>query len=309
MKSVRLSNRHTTLSFVSILEEWRFYFLFESSIDKMTILGDLNGEESEFIEFLETELLLERYQAKFPYQWSYNLSGKGHLSISPTNAKVPRLRFEFNPNHAKNSNEWWKVYRSVIRRMKNVYLTRIDVAFDYHEDLSHVRWIDMQSRESSRHHAGTGALETWYVGGKRSKITMVMYNKKKERSKANEVKEWQITDKEWWRIEVRFTGADACKKFLDGGFNPFNDIRPHTEFLMLTGLKAMDKAVLKGLASEGGEQLFDDFSYPARRKYKQLLLERTLPCPVDPYSDYEENEKDLLAQVDSWTSYARVAVF
>ncbi|MDW2887176.1 hypothetical protein, partial [Exiguobacterium artemiae] len=80
-------------------------------------------------------------------------------------------------------------------------------------------------------------------------------------------------------------------------------------FLMLTGLKAMDKAVLKGLASEGGEQLFDDFSYPARRKYKQLLLERTLPCPVDPYSDYEENEKDLLAQVDSWTSYARVAVF
>lgn len=279
------------------------------SLDRLTILGDMNEDLENLISYLEYRILLNRMRSAYPYEYAYTIpGGKGIVQVARQDAKVPKIRFEFNPKHAKDP-EILTVYRSIIGYLKNVYCTRADLAFDYEENLQDVRWIDYLSRPGSMMWGGRGDVQTYYVGGVNSKLQIVTYNKRAERASKMGLPEETISSEDWWRIEVRLDKDEVLKFIEEGSYNPFNDVIPYSSIpLGMTTLKATDKLILLGLLSPEGRTILADLSFNTRKKYKKMLETYTMPLPIDVKGDFEDAKKDLLEQVLRWLHYARVVV-
>ena len=99
------------------------------SLDRLTILGDMNEELDNLIRYLEYGLLLNRTKSSYPYEYSYKIPGKGFVQIAREDAFVPKIRFEFNPKHSVNDSEVRKMYRNIISYLKNV-IFRYTVKFE-----------------------------------------------------------------------------------------------------------------------------------------------------------------------------------
>lgn len=279
------------------------------SLDRLTVLGDMNEDLDNLIRYLEYGLLLNRTRSSYPYEYSYKIPGKGFVQIAREDAFIPKIRFEFNPKHAVSDSEVRKMYRSIIGYLKNAYCTRVDLAFDYEESLQDVRWLDYQGRPGSMYWNGRGELETYYIGGASSKLQIVMYNKRAERAGKMGLPSESISAAEWWRIEARLDKEETLR-FLEGdSYNPFVDVVPYSSIpLGMSTLKGMDKLVLLGLLTPEGNSILADLSFPTRKKYKQMLETYTMPLSIDIKNDFENAKKDLREQVSQWLSYARVAV-
>lgn len=279
------------------------------SLDRLTILGDMNEDLENLISYLEYRILLNRMRSAYPYEYAYTIpGGKGIIQVARKDAKVPRIRFEFNPKHSKDP-EIFALYRSIIGYLKNVYCTRADLAFDYEEDLEGMRWIDYLGRPGSMFWGGAGDNQTYYVGGASSKLQIVTYNKRAERASKMGLPEETISSEDWWRIEARLD-KDEVRNFLeDDSYNPFNDAVPYSTIpLGMNTLKATDKLILLGLLTPEGKTILADLSFPTRKKYKQMLETYTMPLPIDIKGDFEDAKKDLREQVYRWLNYARVVV-
>jgi len=263
--------------------------------------------------YLQEEIMATRQLTKShdPYRYMYILPMKlGTVSIADNNARVgKRLRLEFNPNRA-TSDEIRQMYINIIATMKYPELTRIDLAFDYAENLSDVRWIDKKGRPSSQYRNGKCVLETYYAGGSRSKLRVVMYDKKAERASKQGVDPEELGERDWWRIELRFKENEIDKLFNDDGYNPFDELTPYIPMALgLQSLKWKDRCVVMALMAEEGESIFGEMDAKSRAKYKNLLCEYTMPTPVDIGFDFEQQKNDLLEQVVSWFKYAGKGVF
>lgn len=279
------------------------------SLDRLTILGDMNEELDNLIRYLEYGLLLNRTKSSYPYEYSYKIPGKGFVQIAREDAFVPKIRFEFNPKHSVGDSEVRKMYRNIISYLKNAYCTRLDLAFDYEDSLQDVRWIDYQGRPGSMYWNGRGELETYYIGGASSKLQIVMYNKRAERAGKMAMPVESVSSEDWWRIEARLDKEEIPRFLEDDSYNPFLDVVPYSSIpLGMSTLKGKDKLILVGLLSEQGSSLLAEFSLNTRRKYKKMLETYTMPVPVDIKADFEGAKKDLRQQVSDWLSYARVVV-
>ncbi|WP_445005791.1 hypothetical protein [Exiguobacterium alkaliphilum] len=289
--------------------------LVRHSVDKMSFVADPkdSGAVDALERYLQEEIMATRQLTKShdPYRYMYILPMKlGTVSIADNNAKVgKRLRLEFNPNRA-TSDEIRQMYINIIATMKYPELTRIDLAFDYAENLSDVRWIDKKGRPSSQYRNGKCVLETYYAGGSRSKLRVVMYDKKAERASKQGIDPEELGERDWWRIELRFKENEIDKLFSDDGYNPFDELTPYIPMALgLQSLKWKDRCVVMALMAEEGESIFGEMDAKSRAKYKNLLCEYTMPTPVDIGFDFEQQKNDLLEQVVSWFKYAGKGVF
>lgn len=289
--------------------------LVRHSVDKMSFVADPkdSGAVDALERYLQEEIMATRQLTKShdPYRYMYILPMKlGTVSIADNNAKVgKRLRLEFNPNRA-TSDEIRQMYINIIATMKYPELTRIDLAFDYAENLSDVRWIDKKGRPSSQYRNGKCVLETYYAGGSRSKLRVVMYDKKAERASKQGIDPEELGERDWWRIELRFKENEIDKLFSDDGYNPFEELTPYIPMALgLQSLKWKDRCVVMALMAEEGESIFGEMDAKSRAKYKNLLCEYTMPTPVDIGFDFEQQKNDLLEQVVSWFKYAGKGVF
>lgn len=289
--------------------------LVRHSVDKMSFVADPkdSGAVDALERYLQEEIMATRQLTKShdPYRYMYILPMKlGTVSIADNNARVgKRLRLEFNPNRA-TSDEIRQMYINIIATMKYPELTRIDLAFDYAENLSDVRWIDKKGRPSSQYRNGKCVLETYYAGGSRSKLRVVMYDKKAERASKQGVDPEELGERDWWRIELRFKENEIDKLFNDDGYNPFDELTPYIPMALgLQSLKWKDRCVVMALMAEEGESIFGEMDAKSRAKYKNLLCEYTMPTPVDIGFDFEQQKNDLLEQVVSWFKYAGKGVF
>lgn len=289
--------------------------LVRHSVDKMSFVADPkdSGAVDALERYLQEEIMATRQLTKShdPYRYMYILPMKlGTVSIADNNAKVgKRLRLEFNPNRA-TSDEIRQMYINIIATMKYPELTRIDLAFDYAENLSDVRWIDKKGRPSSQYRNGKCVLETYYAGGSRSKLRVAMYDKKAERASKQGVDPEELGERDWWRIELRFKENEIDKLFNDDGYNPFDELTPYIPMALgLQSLKWKDRCVVMALMAEEGESIFGEMDAKSRAKYKNLLCEYTMPTPVDIGFDFEQQKNDLLEQVVSWFKYAGKGVF
>lgn len=284
-----------------------------SSVDKLAIVADpLNSDSVERLEgYLQNELLLGRSMTAFPYRYMYKLPfHAGVIMLADRNDKVRQLRFEFNPKRAKRD-DVKAIYKRILSFMKYPEIKRLDLAFDYTENLSDVRWIDSKARGSHVYYDGKGNVQTHYVGGHRSKMNIVMYDKRAEQASKEGLEPEDLGEKEWWRIEVRLNSSDEVTRFMnDDTYNPFDDATPYYPMGMgLDGLKVNEKAILIALFTEHGQGLLAEMSRPSRVKYKQLMKDYSLPAPVDVRSDFEAQKNDLRTQVVSWLKYTKLAVF
>jgi len=293
--------------------------LVRHSVDKMSFVADPkdSGAVDALERYLQEEIMATRQLTKShdPYRYMYILPMKlGTVSIADENSNtrkrgVKRLRLEFNPNRA-TSDEIRQMYINIIATMKYPELTRVDLAFDYAENLSDVRWLDNKGRPSNMHRNGRCALETYYGGGSRSKLRLVMYDKRAERASKQGIDPEELGERDWWRIELRFKENEIDKLFNEDGYNPFEEFTPYIPMALgLNGLEWRDRCVVMALLSEEGEGIFGEMNPKSRARYKKLLSEFTMPTPVDVKSDFEQQKNDLLAQVVSWFKYAGVGVF
>lgn len=289
--------------------------LVRHSIDKLSFVADPkdSGAVDQLEKYLQEKIMATRQLTKShdPYRYMYILPMKlGTVSIADKNAKVgKRLRLEFNPNRA-TSDEIRQMYINIIATMKYPQVTRVDLAFDYAENLSDIRWIDKKGRPSSQYRNGKCVLETYYAGGSRSKMRLVMYDKKAERASKQGIDPEELGERDWWRVELRFKENEIDKLFNDDSYNPFDELTPYIPMALgLKSLKWKDRCVVMALMNEEGESIFGEMDAKSRAKYKKLLLEYTMPTPVDVREDFEQQKNDLLAQVVSWFKYAGVGVF
>lgn len=285
----------------------------KASIDKMTIVGDpIDNEAFRRLEtYFQETLLLNRSLTKFPYRYMYKLPFRaGVFMYADKSDKVKQFRFEFNPKRAERK-DVASMYKRILSFMKSPKINRVDVAFDYSEDLSDIRWLDSLGRPFRLYFHGKGALGTYYVGGHNSKMNIVMYDKRAERASAEGLDPEEIGEKDWWRIELRFNSADEVDKFMnDDTYNPFHIATPYYPVPVgIDGLKVSDKMALIALFTEHGQTLLAEMSRPSRVKYKKLMKEYSLPTPVDVQHDYEQQKNDLRLQVVSWLKYTVTGVF
>jgi len=283
------------------------------SIDKLAIVADpVNADSVDRLEkYFQEDLLLGRSMTAFPYRYMYKLPfHAGVVMIADRNDKVRQLRFEFNPKHSKRD-DVEAMYKRILSFMKYPEIKRLDLAFDYAENLSEMRWSDSKSRPSSNHYDGKGAVQTHYVGGKRSKLNIVMYDKRAEQAYSQGIDPEELGEKEWWRIEVRLNSSDEVTRFMnDDTYNPFDEATPYYPMgIGLDGLKLSEKAMLIALFTEHGQALMAEMSRPSRAKYKQMMKDYSLPTPVDIRGDFETQKNDLRTQVVSWIKHTKLAVF
>ena len=285
----------------------------KASIDKMTIVG--NPIDDDAFRRLETyfqeTLLLNRSLTKFPYRYMYKLPFRaGVFMYADKSDKIKQFRFEFNPKRSERK-DVAVMYKHILSFMKSPKINRVDVAFDYSEDLSDVRWLDSLGRPYNTYFTGKGALGTYYVGGHNSKMNIVMYDKRAERAFAQGLDPEEIGEKDWWRIELRFNSSDEVDKFMnDDTYNPFHIAKPYYPMgVGLDRLKLSEKAMLIALFTEQGQSLMAEMSRPTRAKYKQMMKDYSLPTPVDVEHDYEQQKNDLRTQVVSWLKYTVTGVF
>lgn len=269
------------------------------SIDRLTVCGNVFGDLERF--FRLCDAIEYKSFAKYPYRYAIHFVDGSVLQIAEKDAvnsgKIKALRYDFNPNN-KN---YEKLHCDVLRLMKDSHFTRIDVAFDiYNVDMSSWRWIDTVGRPFNVWYSGSGAVETWYIGGKSSVIKIRIYDKAKEQ---------KVKDKLWWRVELQMR-REACKMIekLNGElyFNPFEGIYPVAD----DDFKHLDiktRALVKYLINE--PQSFSELSVNSRSKYKKILLENVLSDKLDLYKEWEKKFSLLQSELKFWIGFTKKTLF
>lgn len=269
------------------------------SLDRLTFCGNVAGSLDKFIE--KNEYIERRGFAKYPYRDSIHFIDGSILQIAEIemvrNGKIKELRYEFNPN-----NEMFeKVHISVLKMLKDVHVTRCDIALDVFDvDMSSWKWFDRLSRPQRHYVGGTGKFETVYIGGSHSELILRIYDKAKEQKEK---------EKTWWRVEVQMRG-DWSKHFQEWSgrgvppINPFDDIAP---LLMNTQairrLPIRERAMVKELIAEPSG--WSELSGKTRTKYKKMIreLSEKEPDKIDLSKMWKEKSPDMASELQSWLTY------
>src|SRR5699024_618229 len=125
-----------------------------------------------------------------------------------------KVRLEFNPTQQTENSDKLKNYFLDVLKSKSV--SRADLAFDVHADLSGYRLS--RAGVSSNYYLGrSGKLETLYYGARGSAKQIRMYNKLKElaaHKKFHELAELPELPADWWRLELQMR-RDANENFVE----------------------------------------------------------------------------------------------
>ena len=267
------------------------------SVDRLTVCGGIYGDLEGY---LEDSLFVERsFFANYPYRKTIKFIDGSVLQIGEIDAvrsgKIKPLRYDFNPNNSAYEKEQIKI----LRLMKDVHATRIDVAFDVRGvDMARWLWVDRLSRPYSVYYSGNGLVETWYVGGKDSETRIRIYDKAKEQKIKNET---------WWRVEVQMRGK-VVERFLKYSleYNPFEDVTP-----VINGdFKELDikqRAMVNYLIDNPAG--FDELSGNTRSEYKKLIrLVGSWEC-IDFYHVWKEKNSLVRSEVRSWLGLAKENIY
>lgn len=264
------------------------------SVDRLTVCGNLFGDLEGF--YSRTAEIEKKGFAKYPYRDSIHFQDGSVLQIaeveSVRSGKIKELRYDFNPNKKK----YEKLHMSVIRMMKEIHLTRADIAFDvYDVDMSRWKWIDSKGRPYNVYYSGDNKIETWYVGGKDSETRIRIYNKAKERKKEGVI---------WWRVEVQLR-ANTARVFGESlgkiSVNPFQNVTPVVDG-NFPELDIKQRAMVNYLISYPSG--FGELSGKTRKEYKQLIrLIGSWEC-IDFYDIWEKKYSLVGSEIGSWLNLA-----
>lgn len=263
------------------------------SFDAMTIVGNLNKNNAKKLsEFMSTEpqiRLWDMLQTKFKAK---ALQEKVYIEYDKVKADTwdrRNMRVEFNPNKLTHEEMLW-LKQNIIDYMEDDGFTRIDLAFDFEDDLSDYYAMSDKALKKTVLYGVNGMPETKYFGVRDSERFIRIYNKKKERKDNADI---EIASEHLWRVEI-----ELKRNMVDYWNDCFNDLRIlKPAWATLESVK--EQAMVYLLLHE--ESTWGKLHRNSRRKYKQILQEIS---PIDLTElmklTLRENEKQLQKQIDFW---------
>ena len=263
------------------------------SFDGMTIVGNLNKNNAQKLsEFMSTEpqiRLWDILQTKFKAK---ALQEKVYIEYDKVKADTwdrRNMRVEFNPNKLTHEEMFW-LKQNIIDYMEDDGFTRIDLAFDFEDDLSDYYAMSDKALKKTVLYGVNGMPETKYFGVRDSERFIRIYNKKKERKDNADI---EIASEHLWRVEI-----ELKRNMVDYWNDCFNDLRIlKPAWATLESVK--EQAMVYLLLHE--ESTWGKLHRNSRRKYKQILQEIS---PIDLTElmklTLRENEKQLQKQIDFW---------
>jgi hypothetical protein len=221
---------------------------------------------------------------KYGYLNTLSTASGLHIDIAPFNQhKIPHIRLDFNPNNFNPNNT---LYYTLLSCAKNLRISRIDYNMDFDTNLADYKWQTDTARSQVQFLTSKDGLETLYLGSKTSSDFYRIYDKEKERAKAE--KRPINTANTLWRIEHVFR-LGTNDNYTD--LQPFNTLygwKPDT----FTG-DYFDDLVIDDLHRNP-----KNFGRLSRRKqtlYRQMMKDntRTVHLPQAPEEHYLANCQPL----------------
>ncbi|MDS3970669.1 replication initiation factor domain-containing protein [Staphylococcus epidermidis] len=270
----------------------------ELNFDAMTIVGNLNKNNAQKLsEFMSTEpqiRLWDILQTKFKAK---ALQEKVYIEYDKVKADTwdrRNMRVEFNPNKLTHEEMIW-LKQNIIDYMEDDGFTRLDLAFDFEDDLSNYYVMSDKALKKTVFYGINGMPETKYFGVRDSDRFIRIYNKKQERKDNADV---EVTSDHLWRVEIELK-RDMVDYWNDC-FEDLHILKP--DWTTLEKLK--DQAMIYMLIHEEG--VWGKLERHAKYKYKKLIKEIS---PVDltelMKSTLRENEKQLQKQIEFWQTKSK----
>jgi hypothetical protein len=240
------------------------------SFDAMTIVGNLNKTNAQKLsEFMSVEpqiRLWDILQTKFKAK---ALQEKVYIEYDKVKADAwdrRNMRVEFNPNKLTHEEMLW-LKQNIIDYMEDDGFTRIDLAFDFEDDLSDYYAMTDKSVKKTILYGRNDKPETKYFGVRDSERFIRIYNKKQERKDNADI---EIDAEHLWRVEI-----ELKRNMVDYWNDCFNDLRIlKPAWATLESVK--EQAMVYLLLHE--ESTWGKLHRNSRRKYKQILQEIS---PID----------------------------
>ncbi|HDH4473219.1 TPA: replication initiation factor domain-containing protein [Staphylococcus aureus] len=263
------------------------------SFDAMTIVGNLNKNSaqklSEFMRYDPQIRLWDILQTKFKAK---ALQEKVYIEYDKVKADMwdrRNMRVEFNPNKLTHEEMLW-LKQNIIDYMEDDGFTRLDLAFDFEDDLSDYYAMTDKSVKKTIFYGRNGKPETKYFGVRDSDRFIRIYNKKQERKDNADI---EIISEHLWRVEIELK-RDMVDYWNDC-FNDLHILKPAWTTLE----KINEQAMVYTLLHE--ESMWGKLSKNTKYKFKNLIKEIS---PVDltdlMKSTLKVNEKQLQKQIDFW---------
>jgi len=265
-----------------------FVCKFDISIDRITIVGELNTIESRK---LNNEMHFN------PYIYLYNtgherfkadIEGIVHVEYDKLKGKSlnrRNMRVEFNPN-SLNSEQKKMIYDLFVSKMADRSFSRLDIAFDTKEDLSaYYAFAEGQSSQMKKtiFYGVNDSPETKYFGTRTSDRYIRIYNKKQQ---LLDEKEEVIDEDYFWRVEVELK-RDRTEKWQEC-LKDLNFVKPDWE--TIDNIK--EQAMVYYLLHE--ESAWGKLHRNSKRKYKKLLKEISPINLVSQMKDELNNQQKYI---------------
>jgi len=257
------------------------------SIDRLTVLGREKGSPS-FASWVARSGHFKDVQlARFPYAWQYKAE-EGLLQLTSKQNGAPEamcsgkraaMRFDFNP-----SKGGCELFADLLEYLSEVRVSRIDVAIDYHLDLSGYRFD--RGRVKRREFTGAdGRTETVYLGERGGRLMHRMYNKALEEGQEKSgVPKWRAEVEHRPEAGEEPLPLDLFEALKVHAWAPPRDLdwRTRADLFMLYH----QPSAMRGLHSA------------TRRRLKQLAEEHFSPLSPSPSEVYLSVRSALQAQLD-----------
>ncbi|WP_432723416.1 replication initiation factor domain-containing protein (plasmid) [Staphylococcus equorum] len=263
------------------------------SFDAMTIVGNLNKNNahklSEFMSIEPQIRLWDILQTKFKAK---ALQEKVYIEYDKVKADTwdrRNMRVEFNPNKLTHEEMLW-LKQNIIDYMEDDGFTRLDLAFDFEDDLSDYYAMTDKSVKKTIFYGRNGKPETKYFGVRDSDRFIRIYNKKQERKDNADI---EVVSEHLWRVEIELK-RDMVDYWNDC-FYDLHILQPDWKTIERTSDRAMVFMLLND------EEEWGKLERRTKNKYKKLIKEIS---PIDltdlMKSTLKANEKQLQKQIDFW---------
>ncbi len=261
--------------------------------DAMTIVGNLNKNNahklSEFISIAPQIRLWDILQTKFKAK---ALQEKVYIEYDKVKADAwdrRNMRVEFNPNKLTHEEMLW-LKQNIIDYMEDDGFTRLDLAFDFEDDLSDYYAMTDKSVKKTIFYGRNGKPETKYFGVRDSDRFIRIYNKKQERKDNADI---EVMSEHLWRVEIELK-RDMVDYWNDC-FNDLHILKPDWSSLE----KVKDQAMIYMLIHE--ESTWGKLERRTKNKYREMLKSISEIDLTDLMKlTLKENEKQLQKQIEFW---------
>ncbi|MCT1915695.1 MULTISPECIES: replication initiation factor domain-containing protein [Staphylococcus] len=263
------------------------------SFDAMTIVGNLNKNNahklSEFMSIEPQIRLWDILQTKFKAK---ALQEKVYIEYDKVKADTwdrRNMRVEFNPNKLTHEEMLW-LKQNIINYMEDDGFTRLDLAFDFEDDLSDYYAMTDKSVKKTIFYGRNGKPETKYFGVRDSDRFIRIYNKKQERKDNADI---EVVSEHLWRVEIEL--KRGMVDYWNDCFNDLHILQPDWKTIERTSDRAMVFMLLND------EEEWGKLERRTKNKYKKLIKEISSIDLTDLMkSTLKANEKQLQKQIDFW---------